>query len=79
MQYKKFGCVESQRLAGARISPWSEKVIRGEDERYKYTSSIPLLLLVHLEGLDLELGNYHRDPNQHRHQRKKGVDGKTYP
>ena len=31
---KNSGALGSQRVAGARISPWSEKVIRGEDDRY---------------------------------------------
>ena len=31
---KNSGALGSQRVAGAWISPWSEKAIRGEDERY---------------------------------------------
>ena len=41
-----------------------------------------LLLLVDLEGLDLELGNYHDiriSINIDVDEKEKGIDGKTYP
>ena len=71
---KNSGVLGSQRVAGARISPWSQKVVRGEGK-------IPLLLLVDLEGLDLELGNYHdiRISISIDISEKRGIDGKTYP
>ena len=32
---KNSGALGSQRVVGARISPWSERVLRGKDDRYR--------------------------------------------
>ena len=59
--------IRNSGVLGHKGWQWYGGVVRGGWPVWVYVSSIssPLLLLVDLEGLDLELGNYYRNPNQH--------------